>query len=83
MIQHVLNVTEGGPALFMCNSTGSPPPNITWTTMSSGEIHYGDKLEIKAVERNDTGNYQCTASNGLSEPVTDTAFLNVYCEYKQ
>lgn len=51
--------------------------------MSSGEIYYGEKLEIKAVKRNDAGNYQCTASNGISRPVKDTAFLNVYCEYKQ
>lgn len=51
--------------------------------MSSGEIYNGAKLEIKAVQRNDTGNYQCAASNGISGPVKDTAFLNVYCEYKQ
>lgn len=83
MIPRVLNSTEGSSALFICSATGSPPPNITWTAMSSGEIYNGAKLEIKAVQRNDTGNYQCAASNGISGPVKDTAFLNVYCEYKQ
>ena len=83
MIPHVLNVTEGRPALFICSATGSPPPNVTWTAMSSGEVYNGDRLEIKAVQRNDTGNYQCTARNGISGPIIDTAFLNVCCEYKQ
>ncbi|XP_078379831.1 hemicentin-2-like isoform X2 [Oculina patagonica] len=78
VIPRVMNVTEGSPVLLTCKATGSPPPNITWTSMSSGEIYNGGKLEIKSVQRNDTGDYQCSASNGMSNPVKDTAFLNVY-----
>ena len=74
-----MNVTEGSSILLICKATGGPPPNITWTAMSSGEIYNGDKLEIKTVQRNNTGDYQCSASNGISGPVKDTAFLNVYC----
>ena len=83
MIPHALNVTEGSSALFICSVTGSPPPNITWTAMPSGEIYNGGRLEITAVQRNDAGNYQCAASNGISGPVKDNGFLNVYCEYRQ
>lgn len=80
VIPRVMNVTEGSPVLFICNATGSPLPKITWTAMSSGEIYNRSQLEIRTVQRNDTGNYQCSASNGLSSPVKDIAFLNVNCK---
>ena len=80
VIPRVMNVTEGSPVLLICKATGSPPPNVTWTALSSGEVYNGGQLRIKSVQRSDAGNYECSVNNGISRPVKDTAFLNVYCK---
>ena len=80
VVPRELNVTEGSPALFTCNTTGSPRPNVTWTNMFSGEVYTGDRLFMNSVSRNDSGDYQCLASNGISRPAKDTAYLNVFCK---
>lgn len=80
VIPRELNVKEGSPALFTCNATGSPRPNVTWTNMFSGEVYTGDRLFMNSVSRNDSGDYQCVASNGIPRLAKDTAYLNVYCK---
>ena len=77
---YVMNISNGGYALFTCNASGSPRSNITWTNMLNREVYAGGQFEIKNAKRNDNGNCQCTANNGISRTVTDTAFLNVYCK---
>ena len=48
--------------------------------MFSGDVYTGDRLFMNSVSRNDSGDYQCVASNGISRPAKDTAYLNVYCK---
>ena len=61
-----------------CNATGNPTPNITWTkdakTLATGKI-----LTFKTL-RSHSGNYVCTAENGLNISVNASAAIDVLCK---
>jgi len=73
-------VLETAVAIFFCNATGNPAPNITWTKdgMAVGK---GDTLSF-VTNRNKSGEYWCSADNGLDLPVNASAKLVVQCEYQ-
>ena len=67
-----LIVNEGGTAAFQCSASGNPEPSVAWSKLNSqSKISQsavsGGKLELKHVTGNDTGLYQCSATNILGD----------------
>ncbi|CAH2311914.1 hemicentin-1 isoform X2 [Pelobates cultripes] len=68
-----VTVIEGSLISLLCDSSGIPPPALTWkkngtllTADSSGRVRFlsgGRHLQITAAEKSDTASYTCTASN--------------------
>ena len=71
-------VMEFSQAKFICNATGNPTPNITWT--KDGEIVGSGAIISFSADRNDSGQYWCTADNGLDLTVNASANLEVQCK---
>ena len=66
----VLTVNEGGSASFQCSARGNPEPAVVWSKLDNqSEITRsavsGGKLLLKNVTGNDSGVYQCSATNIL------------------
>ena len=67
-----LTVNEGGSASFQCSASGNPEPTIVWSKMdnrteiSQSAVSVG-KLQLRHVTGNDSGLYQCSATNILGE----------------
>ena len=88
------NVTAGQPFNLTCNATGNPVPNIEWTLngasngiRNSSEITINkieglssntSVLEVSKATINDTGIYQCIATNVVSNDTQD-ANVTVQC----
>lgn len=76
------NVTEtsGSVGPIKCSADCKPECTMTW---SGSNIPTGttSTLNIKNIERNQTGSYQCTGTNSIGSPKSVTVFVNVYCEY--
>ena len=67
-----LTVNEGGSASFQCSASGNPKPAIAWSKVDNqSEISQsavsGGKLQLKHVTGNDSGLYQCSATNILGK----------------
>ena len=67
-----LTVNEGGSASFQCSASGNPEPAIAWRKLDNkSEITQsavsGGKLQLKHVTGNDSGLYQCSATNILGK----------------
>ncbi|XP_078376290.1 uncharacterized protein LOC144659675 [Oculina patagonica] len=65
-----LTVNEGGSALFQCSASGNPEPAVVWSKLKNqSEISRtavsGRKLQLTKVTGNDSGVYQCSATNIL------------------
>ncbi|KAI3368574.1 hypothetical protein L3Q82_025583, partial [Scortum barcoo] len=66
-----LTVIEGSLITLVCESSGIPPPSLTWRKdgselMSDQKIRVlsgGRQLQISSAERTDTASYTCTASS--------------------
>ena len=79
-------VTEGSDLYLYCNATGKPAPKITWTRVledgtNSKKLFFGNPWVIANIRRNFTGQYCCTADNGIGSSVNHTISVNVHCEY--
>ena len=71
-----------------CNATGNPAPTISWTKNGSPISNHRislppDKkqLTITNVNRTDSGEYRCVASNSLGSDTSSAATVNVLCKY--
>lgn len=73
-------VRAGDETTFHCTATGNPTPVITWIkdgkTMTSGET-----LTFTA-SRDHSGQYLCSAENGLGVNINASAHLEVQCKIK-
>ncbi|XP_067452563.1 hemicentin-1 isoform X1 [Thunnus thynnus] len=66
-----LTVTEGSLITLVCESSGIPPPSLTWkkdgVELKSDQrlrvLSGGRQLQISSAERTDTASYTCTASS--------------------
>ena len=76
-------VNETDIVKLYCNSTGNPPPNITWT--KDGWFHpmaiWGKLLLINVTGKSVEGTYRCNASNGVREQASATIKLTVQSRY--
>lgn len=67
-----------------CLSCFRPVPTIVWTkkgsNLQSNRItytNYGKTLKIRRVDFQDEGTYECTASNGVGTPQSQTMAVTV------
>ena len=82
-------VEEGYYVTLTCYADGNPTPWISWTKDGSLVIGRpgvilgtGNRtLTIEIVNREDSGQYQCLASNGLGNATSSVATLDVDCKY--
>ncbi|KAK9739900.1 Immunoglobulin I-set domain [Popillia japonica] len=80
-----ITTRKGGPVSFECRANGNPPPTVQWSKkdgiLPSGiQVQNGPLLSLVDVQRQHAGHagvYQCTASNGIGQPVTSDIKLNV------
>ena len=79
-------VLEGSNMTLVCEATGRPTPNNTWTRVledgSNGEVlHQGPTWDFPNINRTDTGTYRCLAYNGISNEASHVFKVNVACKY--
>merc|ERR1711971_185342 len=74
--------TESGKSVSLtCSASGFPKPIITWTRADGGVLPSGKKsqsanpLVIKKVKKEDRGDYQCEAKNGVDQAAYYSAKL--------
>ena len=85
-------VAENGIVSFFCKASGNPAPDIHWRKggkrVSANRQRYmqvdmphGSVLRIEPVKaRRDDNVFECVADNGIGEPATASARLDVYAE---
>ena len=64
---------------FHCTAIGNPIPKIKWIKDGKA-LAEGDILTFGAV-RNTSGQYWCSAENGLDSAANASAYLEVQCKY--
>ncbi|XP_031555026.1 carcinoembryonic antigen-related cell adhesion molecule 5-like isoform X2 [Actinia tenebrosa] len=76
--KQVLAVDEGEDVSLVCNASGNPVPNITWTkhgtVIGVGRIF---NIAIARVKGNDSSCYTCTADNGIGHAKNASICLDV------
>ena len=83
-----LTVNESGSASIQCSASGNPEPAVMWSKLNNhSEIIQsaasGGKLQLKKVTGNDSGVYQCSATNilGKSRAVAQLVVNGKYILY--
>ena len=78
---------EGSLVTLVCNATGRPTPNITWTKVEVNGIDgapllpvFDGKYALSNILRSANGTYRCTADNGVGTPVNRTVRVKVKCK---
>ena len=72
-------VTEGDNTILYCNVAGNPVPSTAWIRTSTGEVlSYSDRLVIDAIERNESGSYECLAWNGIGNNNSKSCIIDVH-----
>ncbi|RZF39683.1 hypothetical protein LSTR_LSTR012309, partial [Laodelphax striatellus] len=77
-----LTARKGGSVTLECKASGNPVPTIIWTrkddSLPSGEKALeGFSITLEKVDRHQAGVYQCTASNGVGDPITVDMQLHI------
>ncbi|KAL4154420.1 hypothetical protein QTP88_000295 [Uroleucon formosanum] len=80
-----VSAKKGSDVTLQCNSTGNPPPTITWSRknnmLPNGEKTFiGNSYTIDSVRRQADGVYICTASNNIGTTVNEEIDLNILCK---
>ena len=74
-----VTVNETNPIVLSCDASGFPEPSFTWT--KDGQVLSQSKqLNIQRSDRNNTGIYICTASNGVGQDKTAKGLVTVQCK---
>lgn len=71
-------VIESAIVTFHCNANGNPVPSITWTKDGKA-VGQGNTLSF-ATNRNQSGEYWCSADNGSNTIANASATLDVQCK---
>ena len=75
-------VNEGNDATLYCDVTGNPVPSITWIRLSTGEVTIvsnNNSLVFAAINRNESGLYQCIANNSIGND-SKNCTVDVQCK---
>ncbi|XP_063236207.1 lachesin-like isoform X2 [Bacillus rossius redtenbacheri] len=77
-----LKARKGGTVTLECKASGNPVPTIFWSRkdnlLPSGDQSVeGFSITLEKVDRHQAGVYQCTANNGVGEPVTIDMQLDI------
>ena len=79
---------EGGSITFSSDANGIPEPTFSWTKDGS-EVTADDRISLSAdkkqlsltnVNRTDSGEYRCVATNSVRTVYSDAATLTVHCK---
>ena len=74
--------TEKKNVTFFCNATGRPKAGLSWVRVKdSVTLASGNTLTITAADRSDRGEYKCVADNGVGQPASKSAYLDVHCKW--
>ena len=86
-------VADNGIVSFFCKASGNPAPEVYWRKggrrVSPGRQRYstlnmphGSVLRIEPVKaaKDDNHAVECVADNGIGDPATASAQLNIYPE---
>ena len=85
-------VADNGMVSFFCKASGNPAPDIHWRKNGKRvainrqrymgiEMPHGSVLRIEPVRaRRDDALFECVADNGIGEPATASATLEIYPE---
>ena len=83
-----VTVIEGSSVSLSCNAAGNPEPTISWTKDGSPISNNSrisspreKNLTITNVNRTDSGEYRCVASNSLGSDTSNAATVDVQCKY--
>ena len=77
---------EGSLVTLVCNATGKPTPNITWTKVEEVEGSapllpaVDGKYVLSNIQRSANGTYRCTADNRVGAPINSTVKVKVECK---
>ncbi|XP_018335974.1 peroxidasin homolog, partial [Agrilus planipennis] len=80
-----VEVKKGTTVRLECKASGNPVPKIIWSRRNNllpgGEqTLVSPTLNLDRVDRHQAGIYECTASNGVGEDVTEQIVLHVLLE---
>ncbi|KAM4703888.1 neurotrimin isoform 1-T1 [Rhinophrynus dorsalis] len=70
-ISNNIAVNEGNNVSLICIATGRPEPVVNWRYLSPkarGFVSEDEYLEITGITREQSGQYECSASNDVSAP---------------
>jgi len=74
-------VNEGSNVTLHCNATGNPTPKIIWRRNGiSTVLHQGQNYIMNSINRNQAGNYICSAWNGIGNKENTTITVTVHCK---
>ncbi|XP_041656463.1 opioid-binding protein/cell adhesion molecule isoform X2 [Cheilinus undulatus] len=80
-ISRDITVNEGSSASLMCLAVGRPEANIIWKHHSPRGTHKfvteGEHLELRGITKEQSGSYECIASNDISNPDVRTVQITV------
>ena len=75
-------LTEGANTTLYCNVTGNPTPSVAWIRKETNKIASSNNvLHITDVQRNQSGDYECLAWNGIGDNSTNSCFVDVQCKH--
>ncbi|XP_068685519.1 uncharacterized protein [Montipora foliosa] len=77
-------VQKDGNVTLFCNASGTPPPSVMWTHVSTGRTRYSETWLITAIQVSDLGEYRCDAnnSNGRANDSVTIQFEGGNCKEK-
>lgn len=80
-----MEVKKGSSVKLECKASGNPEPKITWSRKNNllpdgVQTAVTPVLSLDRVDRHQAGIYQCIASNGVGEDITEQIVLHVLCK---
>ena len=76
-------IREGNKLSLQCKSSGEPTALISWQSTTNKSLTFNKSsglLTIQSIDKTDSGNYSCSASN-LAGSDSYTISILVECEY--